>query len=73
VAAVGLDERQAAARGIDGESRSLALENAPCALANYDHWGFIELVAERESGRSIGARIVASGGGEMIQALSSLP
>ncbi|HFC53555.1 MAG TPA: mercury(II) reductase [Gammaproteobacteria bacterium] len=67
VATVGLDEQQAAARGIDAESRRLALENVPRALANFDHRGFIELVAERESGRLIGARIVASGAGEMIQ------
>ncbi len=67
VATVGLSEQQAAAQGIDAESRTLGLENVPRALANFDTRGFIGLVAERESGRLIGARIVAPEAGEMIQ------
>ncbi len=49
------------------ESRTLPLENVPRALANFDTRGFIKLVAERNSGRLLGAQVLASEGGEVIQ------
>jgi len=67
VATVGLSEAQARKRGIETESRTLALENVPRALANFDTRGFIKLVAERQSGRLIGAQILAAEAGEIIQ------
>ncbi|AOU98417.1 mercury(II) reductase [Acidihalobacter yilgarnensis] len=67
VATVGLDENQAHAQGLETESRTLGLENVPRALANFDTRGFIKLVAERDSGRLLGAQILASEGGEVIQ------
>lgn len=67
VATVGLTEAQAKARGIFTDSRTLALENVPRALANFDTRGFIKLVAEKHSGHLLGAQIVAAEGGEMIQ------
>ena len=67
VATVGLDEFQAAARGLASESRTLTLDNVPRALANYDTRGFIKLVAEKDSGRLLGAQVVAAEGGEIIQ------
>jgi mercuric reductase len=67
VATVGLTEVQAAERGIEAESRMLTLNNVPRALANFDTWGFIKLVAERESGRLLGAQVLAAEGGEIIQ------
>ncbi|HYY16629.1 MAG TPA: FAD-dependent oxidoreductase, partial [Gammaproteobacteria bacterium] len=67
VATVGLTEAQAAERGIEAESRMLTLNNVPRALANFDTWGFIKLVAERESGRLLGAQVLAAEGGEIIQ------
>jgi mercuric reductase len=67
VATVGLTEQQANDQGIDTESRTLDLENVPRALANFDTRGFIKLVAEKGSGRLIGAQILAPEAGEMIQ------
>ncbi len=67
VATVGLTEAQAAQRGIETESRTLALENVPRALANFDTRGFIKLVAEKESGRLVGAQLLAAEAGEIVQ------
>ncbi len=67
VATVGLTENQAEVRGIAHESRTLALENVPRALANFDTRGFIKLVAEKHSGRILGCQVLAAEGGEIIQ------
>ena len=67
VASVGLNESQASDKGIETESRSLDLANVPRALANFDTRGFIKLVAEKKGGQLIGAQILASGAGEIIQ------
>jgi len=67
VATVGLSEAQAQKRGIETESRTLALENVPRALANFDTRGFIKLVAEKRSGRLIGAQMLAAEAGEIVQ------
>ena len=70
VATVGLSEAQARAKGIDADSRTLALENVPRALANFDTRGFIKLVAEKHSGRLLGAQVLAAEGGEIIQTVA---
>ncbi len=67
VATVGLNEAQAQKRGIETESRTLALENVPRALANFDTRGFIKLVVDKRSGGLIGAQILAAEAGEIIQ------
>jgi mercuric reductase len=67
VATVGLNESQAKQRGIDTESRTLGLENVPRALANFDTRGFIKLVAEKASGRLLGAQLLAAEAGEIVQ------
>ena len=67
MAAVGLNEAQAAAQGIETDSRTLALDNVPRALANFDTRGLIKLVVEKQSGRLIGAQVLAAEGGEIIQ------
>ena len=67
VATVGLSEAQAQKRGIETESRTLPVENVPRALANFDTRGFIKLVAEKRSGRLVGAQILAAEAGEIIQ------
>jgi len=67
VATVGLSEAQAEKRGIEAESRTLALENVPRALANFDTRGFIKLVVEKRSARLLGAQILAAEAGEIIQ------
>lgn len=67
VATVGLNELQAKDLGIAAESRALPLENVPRALANFDTRGFVRLVAEKGTGRLLGAQIVAAEAGEIIQ------
>ncbi|HEX9625579.1 MAG TPA: MerR family DNA-binding transcriptional regulator [Acidiferrobacterales bacterium] len=68
VATVGLTEAQATQRGIDADSRTLTLDHLPRSLANFDTRGFIKLVAEQDSGRLLGAQLLAAEGGEIIQA-----
>ena len=67
VATVGLSEQQAHEKGIETDSRVLAMENVPRALANFETDGFIKLVAESTTGRLIGAQLIAHEGGEIIQ------
>ncbi len=67
VATVGLSELQAAKAGRAVESRTLALENVPRALANFDTRGFVKLVAEAGTGKLLGAQAVAAEAGELIQ------
>ena len=67
VGVVGLSEAQAAAQGIETDSRTLTLDNVPRALANFDTRGLIKLVVEKHSGRLIGAHVLAAEGGEIIQ------
>ena len=67
VATVGLSQTQAERQGLVVESRTLALEHVPRALANFDTEGFIRLVALRETGRLVGAQVVAAQAGEVIQ------
>ena len=67
VATVGLSESQAHKLGIETDSRSLTLDNVPRALANFDTRGFVKLVAEKRSGRLLGAQILAAEAGEIIQ------
>ncbi|RLA42395.1 MAG: mercury(II) reductase, partial [Gammaproteobacteria bacterium] len=67
VATVGLSEDQANAKSIETDSRVLALEHVPRALANFDTAGFIKLVIDAESHRLLGAQVIAHEGGEIIQ------
>ena len=68
VAAAGLTDEQANAQGIVCECRVLPLSAVPRALVNRDTRGFVKIVAERETGRIIGATAVADGAGDVIQA-----
>uniref|UniRef100_E6PXT7 Mercuric reductase n=1 Tax=mine drainage metagenome TaxID=410659 RepID=E6PXT7_9ZZZZ len=67
VATVGQSEAQAHADGIEADSRTLALDNVPRALVNFDTRGFIKLVAEAGTGRLVGVQTVAQEAGELIQ------
>jgi len=67
VAVVGLDEHAAVLAGIAADSRTLPLQAIPRALANFETRGFIKLVAERGTGRLLGAQVLAPQGGEIIQ------
>src|SRR6266851_132808 len=68
VAAAGLTDEQANAQGIDCECRVLPLSAVTRALVNRDTRGFVKIVAERKTGRIIGATAVADGAGDVIQA-----
>jgi mercuric reductase len=68
VAAAGLTDEQANAQGIECECRVLPLSAVPRALVNRDTRGFVKIVAERKTGRIIGATAVADGAGDVIQA-----
>lgn len=67
VATVGLSEPAAAARGISAQARNLSLAHVPRALVNFATTGGITLVAERTTGRLLGAQVVAAGAGDIIQ------
>ena len=67
VATVGLTEAQANKLGMETDSRTLTLDNVPRALANFDSRGFIKLVADKNTGRLLGAQVLAGEGGEIIQ------
>lgn len=67
VATVGLTEAEANRQGLRTESRTLTLDNVPRALANFDTRGFVQLVAERDTGRLLGAQVLAANAGDVIQ------
>ena len=67
VATVGLSEADAHQARIETDSRTLALDNVPRALVNFDTRGFIKLVAEAGTGRLLGVQAVAAEAGEIIQ------
>lgn len=67
VATVGLDADAAERQGLEVVTRRLPLKQVPRALANFQTRGFIELVAAADSGRLLGAQIVAPEAGEMVQ------
>ncbi len=68
VAAAGLTDEQANAQGIECECRVLPLSAVPRALVNRDTRGLVKIVAERATGRIVGASAVADGAGDVIQA-----
>lgn len=67
IATVGLSEFEAHLHGIETDTRTLSLVNVPRALVNFDTRGVIKLVAESETGRLLGAQVVSSEAGEIIQ------
>ncbi len=68
IAAVGLTDQQANEQGLDCECRVLPLNKVPRALVNRDTRGLVKIVAERATGRVIGASMIADGAGDAIQA-----
>ncbi len=67
VASVGLTEAAAKAQGIEVRTSTLPLDHVPRALAARDTRGLIKLVAERTTGKLIGAHILAPEGADSIQ------
>ena len=67
VASVGLTEKEARTRSLDVVVSKLPLSYVPRALAARETRGFIKLVADRRTNRLVGAHILATEAGEMIQ------
>lgn len=68
IAAVGLTEEQAEKAGLVCTSKVLPLEYVPRAIVNRDTRGFAKIVAERATGRVVGATVVAQNAGDAILA-----
>lgn len=67
IAAVGLTERQAREKGYKVNTTVLHLKEVPRAQASRDLRGLIKLVAEEDTGRLLGAHILAAEAGDAIQ------
>ncbi|MCH8090788.1 MAG: mercury(II) reductase [Proteobacteria bacterium] len=67
VASVGLTEAKARAQGLDVRTAVLPLEYVPRALVARDTRGLIKLVADKNTGRLLGAHILAPEGADSIQ------
>lgn len=67
VASVGLTEAQARGRGLKVKTSKLDLSYLPRALAARDTRGLVKLVAEANSGKLLGAHILAPEGADSIQ------
>ena len=66
IAAAGLTETQARQAGHDCTCRVLELKHVPRALVNRDTRGLVKLVAEADTGRLLGAHVLADGAGDVI-------
>ncbi len=71
IAGVGLDERQAAARGLEAESATLPLSYVPRAIAARDTRGFIKLIRNKKNDQLLGARILAPEGSELLMEVAT--
>jgi mercuric reductase len=67
VASVGLSEKRADEQGFKVKTAVLYLKDVPRALAARDTRGLIKLVAEEDTGRLLGAHVLAGEAGEVIQ------
>lgn len=67
VAGVGFGEQAAREAGFEVRTSVLPLDQVPRALAARDTRGLVKLVAEAESGRLLGAHILAPEGADSIQ------
>ncbi len=67
IASVGLTEQQAKTHGLRIKTAVLPLQHVPRALASRNTKGLIKLVAEEETGRLLGAHVLAAEAGEVIQ------
>lgn len=66
IAAAGLTDAQAVAAGYRCACRVLPLEHVPRALVNRDTHGLVKLVADADTGRLLGAHMLAEGAGDVI-------
>jgi mercuric reductase len=70
VAGVGMDGKEAAAKGIPYQATTLPLSEVPRSIAALDTRGFIKLIRNTETDLLIGARIVAPEGSELTMEVS---
>ena len=68
VATVGFTEARARAAGWEVETSVLPLKAVPRALVNRDTLGVVKLVAQKDTGRLLGAHVVAENAGDVIYA-----
>jgi mercuric reductase len=68
IASAGLTDAQAVEQGHECDCRVLPLEYVPRALVNRDTHGLIKLVADAQTGRLLGAHVIAEGAGDVIAA-----
>ncbi len=68
IASAGLTEAMAREAGFEVETRVLPIEAVPRALVNGDTRGFAKLVADADSGRLLGATVVASNAADVVLA-----
>ncbi len=67
IASVGLSEKQAREKGLRIKASVLDLKNVPRAIVSRDTRGLIKLIAEEDTGRLLGAHVLADEAGEVIQ------
>lgn len=67
VASVGVTEQEARSKGVDVIVSKLPLSYVPRAQAARETRGFIKLIGDRRTNRLVGAHILATEAGEMIQ------
>ncbi|WP_225995602.1 MULTISPECIES: mercury(II) reductase [Geobacillus] len=68
VATVGLTEQRAKENGYEVKTSVLPLEAVPRAIVNRETTGVVKLVAEANTGKLLGAHVVADHAGEVIYA-----
>ncbi|WP_026197861.1 mercury(II) reductase [Sciscionella marina] len=66
IAGVGLTEAQAREQGLAVDTRVLDMDAVPRAVVNRDTRGLVKLVAEANTGRLLGAHVLAEGAGDVI-------
>lgn len=67
VASIGMTEQQAKADRLGVKAAVLPLDQVPAAIAARNTKGLIKLVAEENSGKLLGAHVLAAEAGEIIQ------
>jgi mercuric reductase len=67
IASVGLTEEKAKQQRLRVQTTVLSLDHVPRALASRNTKGLIKLVAEEDTGRLLGAHVLAAEAGEVIQ------
>jgi mercuric reductase len=70
VAAVGLTEAEAKAKGYDVKTSVITLDNVPRHIAARDTRGLIKLLADRKTDKLLGATILAPEAGDSIQTVA---